>query len=158
MTKSINWLEIFVIMGILLLITSCSPFSKFAGSSVYSTEKCPDSNFHLSVMSNQDLGISTLSFADFKFAISKKEFSLINPSQKPVFKDILFYGKTDNYDYYLLLNPKEKLVENYVFKDTIIGGKRYVIAASNSIHNNDFRHLTTNLYPSETDLLEHACF
>ncbi|MDD3772478.1 MAG: hypothetical protein RBT46_02390 [Weeksellaceae bacterium] len=91
-------------------------------------------------------------------ANSKKEYKRINSSQNPVFRAILFYGKTDNYDYYVLLNFDGELPENYISNDTIIGGNLYTLVASKSIHQNDFNYLKTHFYSIETDLTEKVCF
>ena len=148
----------FATFFILIFVISCSPFSRFSKTNQYLSEKCPDSKTTIRIVSNQELGISTITFGDFKFANSQKEFKAINPSAKSQFKNILFYGITDDYEYYVLLNFEGKLPENYISRDTIIGENQFVLVASNSIHEYDFNYLKKHIYTFGTNLTENVCF
>lgn len=148
----------FVVISFLLFIISCSPFSRFSKNNQFLRENCPDSNKTISTVSNVPLGISTITFGDFKFALSNKEFKTVNPSRKPQFRDILFYGITDDYEYYVLLNFDGKIPDNFVSNDTVIKGNRYTLVASETIHNYDFGYLKTHMYSYGTHLAEKVCF
>jgi|GEM_PF-780228 len=150
--------KVFAVFCVLIFVISCSPFSRYSKTNQYLNQKCPNSKMDIPTVSNPALGISTITFGDFKFANSKKEFKAINSSAKPEFKNILFYGITDDYEYYVLLNFEGKLPENYISSDTIIGENKFVLATSNSIHEYDFNYLKTHIYAFGSNYLENVCF
>ncbi|WP_313806068.1 hypothetical protein [Flavobacterium sp.] len=115
-------------------LTSCSSFSEYSKE----TKKGFDEEDR-TMVSNEAANLKTITFGDFKFATSQKEFRKLN-KQKPQFKEILFYAKTTDvpYEYYVLHNPKEVIKnESFTYKDTIIGNSRFVIAVSKNAPRQD---------------------
>ncbi len=80
-------------------------------------------------INNDSLNIKFPSFGAFKIANSKREFRNLNFKGNLEFKNIIFFGtsSTIETEYYLLLNNREKK-ENFVFRDTIIGGRKITVA------------------------------
>jgi len=150
--------KVFAVFCVLMFVISCSPFSRYSKTNQYLNQKCPNSRTNIPTVSNPALGISTITFGDFKFANSKKEFKSINSSAKPQFKNILFYGITDDYEYYVLLNFEGELPENYVSENKMIGQNKFVLVASSSIPEPDFNYLKTHIYAFGSNYLENVCF
>lgn len=112
-----------LIIIVLILLCSCNSFSKF--SKYNSTQSCGG----YVCISNDSLNIKFTSFGAFKIANSKREFRNLNFKGNLEFKNIIFFGtsSTIETEYYLLLNNRKKK-ENFVFRDTIIGGRKITVA------------------------------
>ena len=107
----------------LALICSCTSFSKY--SKFNRIQSCGG----YICINNDSLNIKFPSFGAFKIANSKREFRNLNFKGNLEFKNIIFFGtsSTIETEYYLLLNNREKK-ENFVFRDTIIGGRKITVA------------------------------
>jgi len=84
------------------------------------------------IIYNQKLNIQSATMGDFNFAYSNKEFKKINPKQKPLFDNILVYGKTTvpDYEYYILVNPGTHSDESFDFRKVEIDHNVYYILIS----------------------------
>ena len=67
----------------------------------------------------------------------------IRDRQKPIFNNILVYGKTNSpdYEYYILVNPENVNEHDYNSRMVEIGGNIYYILVSNSAPNYDIEQL-----------------
>lgn len=118
------------------MITSCSSFSPYA-------KENKEKSDHYVIIYNEKLNIQSYTFGDVEFAYSTKEFKKLNPKQKPIFNNILVYGKTNSpeYEYYILVNPKNLMEHDYNSRIVEIGGNIYYILVSNSAPNYDIEQL-----------------
>ncbi|AKP72123.1 hypothetical protein N4T15_09820 [Riemerella anatipestifer] len=93
----------FYLSSIIFMITSCSSFSKSSKETKFGNERGYQSVY------NRAVNFKSLTFGDFKFALRNKEYKKLRTNNTE-FKNILFYGRTDEpaYEYFVLLNPKEK--------------------------------------------------
>lgn len=119
-----------LILIIPLLFSSCTTFSTY---SQFNKERCRDQAYYCVV--NDSLGLEYKSFGGFKFANSVKEYRKMKVKNKPRFKNIIAYGKSTilKGDYYLILDNK-KYPEDFIYRDTIINGKKITIALNKNIH------------------------
>ena len=111
-----------------IIMTSCSSFSNFSRNTKIEKDK-----EGRTIVYNSELNFQSLTFGDFKFALSKKEFNLLNQNSSPEFNNILFYAQTDDvsYEYYILLNHKKvKKNDKFIYHDTIIGKSKFILAIS----------------------------
>lgn len=127
----------------LLIFSSCSSFSKLSKDTKFGFgDEYP-------TVYNTTVGIKTLTFGDFKYALNSKEYKKLN-KQNPEFKDILFYAKTPDpaYEYYVLLNPKDKNFDHqkYSIKDTLMNGKNIVLLISNKAPSRDIEFIQRHIY------------
>lgn len=122
------------IVFLVLFLCSCSPFSEIAKSSVIQKE-----DSYLAVV-NSHAGIKALTFGDFQFATTRKEYKKLHRSKSP-FKNILVYAKTyePTYEYYILYNPKNvpNNSNNFLVKDTLIDQSRYLMLISKTAPQKD---------------------
>ena len=91
--------------------------------------------------------MQSVTFRDFEFAINRKQFRKLNGSN-PEFCNILFYAKTtdDPYEYYVLYNPKKiKQKDGYIYKDTVMGNSRFVLAISKKAPETDKKFIMDRL-------------
>lgn len=125
-----------------LILCSCSPFSKIANR----TSVVQDGSY-LAVV-NPQAGIKALTFGDFQFATHKKEYRALHKSKSP-YKDILVYAQTSQptYEYYILYNPKNLDIDsnNFLVKDTLIDQSRYVMLISTNAPQKDIVFLQNNI-------------
>lgn len=101
------------ILLISISTVGCSSFSPYAKHNQFSHEEGYVKYF------NEKLNLKSLTFGDFKFASSNKEFKKINPNEKPIFKNILLYAKTNNpdYEYYIVkdvINLKSTILKSHI--------------------------------------------
>ncbi|MHA3047785.1 hypothetical protein JSO59_010585 [Riemerella anatipestifer] len=133
----------FYLLSIIYLITSCSSFSKLSKETKFGKERGYQSVF------NQAINFKSLTFGDFKFALRYREYKKLR-SNNTEFKNILFYGKTDEpaYEYFVLLNPKEKKFDTSRFfvKDTIIKNNNFILLISNDAPKSDIKFISENIF------------
>lgn len=102
-------------------------------------------------VTNTKANIESSTYWDFKFATNQKQFKKLHKKPAP-FKNILVYGQTTDvpYDYYILYNPK-KAVKNdqYVVKDTLIKGARFVIAVSAKAPESEVKFILNHISSAE---------
>ena len=131
-----------VLLFLIVTFVSCSSYTIISKETKIGTE-----DSHLKIY-NTLANIKSLTFGDFKFALNQKQFKKLNKI-KPYFKDILFYAKTKDpeYDYYVLYNPKEKIISTtiYTVKDTIIRNSNFVIAISKNAPQLDIEYIMNNI-------------
>lgn len=131
----------FVIIAFCFL--ACSPFSKVADATVIESE-AP----YISV-SNTQAEFKSLTFGDFEFARNRKELKKIGGSAKG-FREILVYAKTTRpiYEYCIMYEPENLSMDNpeFTFIDTLLQGKRVVLAISKSAPARDVTFIRNNIY------------
>lgn len=112
---------------LLALSCSCTSFSKY--SKFNSIQSCGG----YICINNDSLNIKFTSFGAFKIANSKREFRNLKLKGNLEFKNIIFFGtsSTIETDYYLLLNNKKRK-ENFVYRDTIIDGRKITVAVKSA--------------------------
>ena len=98
---------------------------------------------------NTNLNFKSLTFGDFKFARTNKEYKKLN--QVPTsLENILFYGKTTNpsYDYYVLVDPIETNfdLEKYTLKTTKIDGHNFVLLISKDAPFGDEKLISESIF------------
>lgn len=82
---------------------------------------------------NEKLNITNVNYGDVKFATNTKEFKKLNPSGKPAFKNIIFYGQTyidPLYHYYLLEGGNYQTNDDYTIFDYLFQDKKFQLAVS----------------------------
>lgn len=142
--KSKSELSNFASILCLLVLTACNPFSNLAGE----TEIKPEGMFES--VYNAEAGIKALTFGDFEFARNGKELKQIRGNAKE-FRRMLFYAKTIQpaYEYCIMYEP-EKLKRHpgkFAYSDTLINGKKLVVAISKDAPASDFKFIRMHIYP-----------
>jgi hypothetical protein len=128
-------------LGLAAFSFSCSSFSDVATAT-----RSEHVDGYVSV-ENPQLRIRSLTFCDLQFATDREQFKELKGSA-PEFNDIVFYARTtdDQYDYYLLLDPKRlREQERYFYKDTLIENSRFVLAISKSVPQEDLEFILHGL-------------
>ncbi len=133
----------YLLLTLLLAITACSsPFHKLAKHTEFGSE-----GGYVSVI-NPVAGLKSLTFGDFEFATSSREYRSLTGT-KPPFRDILFYAVTrePEYEYYVLVNPRSRQFDegSYSIRDTQIGGKNVVVVISRHAPVNDITFIKFNV-------------
>lgn len=130
-------------------MVSCVGCSSFNTLASYTQIKEEDGYYKIV---NAEAGIETVTFHDFKFATNRSSFKKLN-ANRPVFNNILVYGRTvdEPYEYYLLYNPKSASNAAYMSKDTLVGGKRFVLAISKEAPAEDRKFLFDRMFQYITD-------
>ena len=126
-----------LIFFLFFAFTSCSTFSKY--SPYNKVESCVDGYY---CMVNDSLQLKYESLGGFHYANNLKEYRKMKIKNKPKFKNIIVYGKSNilETDYYLILNNKI-YPKNFYFKDTIINKQKITIALNsnrNGTYNKNF--------------------
>ncbi|MDY3503329.1 hypothetical protein PG657_10350, partial [Riemerella anatipestifer] len=133
----------FYLSSIIFMITSCSSFSKSSKETKFGNERGYQSVY------NRAVNFKSLTFGDFKFALRNKEYKKLRTNNTE-FKNILFYGRTDEpaYEYFVLLNPKEKKIDTskYFVKDTIIKNNNFILLISNYAPKSDIKFISENIF------------
>jgi len=112
---------------LLVILSSCSTFSKLAEQNIILPEKG-----YISVK-NEALSFESVTYGDFDFANSKKEFKKINAGYKPMYKNILLFARTINpsYEYYIVIGKlDDSSYSTYYFKSVKVGELYVSIAVS----------------------------
>ncbi len=135
-------MKTFLLLFFAITLTSCSSFSKLAKHTEIKQE-----GVYVKV-SNDKAKFSSLTFGDFMFARSCKEYRKLNTGTKPSFNCILVYAKTDKpgYEYYILQNKKRKWFdpEKYFVKDTLIHSSYFTLLISKQAPEKDIRFISEN--------------
>lgn len=118
-------------------VTSCTTFSRYSPHN--KMESCVEGYY---CIVNDSLHLKYETLGGFYFANNLKEYRKIKVKNRPKFKNIIFYGKSNILDtnYYLILN-NEIYPKNFYFKETVINNKKITIALSsntNGTYNKDF--------------------
>lgn len=125
-----------------ILLSSCSSFSKLAEHTEIKQE-----GVYVKV-ANDKANFSSLTFGDFTFALSCKEYRKLNAGARPPFNNILIYAKTDKpeYEYFILQNKKRKWfdTEKYFAKDTLIHSTYFTLLISKQAPEKDIRFISEN--------------
>lgn len=126
-----------------MCFVACSPFSEVADATVIE----PDV-LYMSV-SNPRVEFQSLTFGDFEFARNRNELKKIGGSSKG-FSDMLVYAKTTKptYKYCIMYEPRNLKKENleFTFIDTLLHGKRFVLAISKSAPKRDAAFIRNNIF------------
>lgn len=124
------------------VLTACSPFTNVSRSTEFSTEEAYIKITHPAVK------FKTLTFGDFKFATTKKQYRLLT-KKAAACTDILFYAITQDpaYEYYVLLNPKNKHfdTQKFAIKDTIINRNRIVLLITKTAPQSDITFISEHI-------------
>lgn len=138
-------MKIFFTVAVALSLLGCSPFSPLAKE----TRITLDEGYYK--IENARAGVQSLTFRDFKFATDMKSLRRLTTS-KTRFKDILVYAQTTDepYDFYILCEPSALPDDTaYHFKDTLLQGKRIVLALSKTTPAPDAQFILGKLSQSE---------
>lgn len=129
-----------------LFFISCTTFTDYSQFNKF--KNCENKSYLCLV--NDSLNLNYKSFGGFKFADNLKEYRKMKVKNKPKFKNIIAYGKSNilKGDYYLILN-NEKYPENYNYKDTIINNKKITIALNKSISYQSNKDFLLNFDPNK---------
>lgn len=123
---------------------ACSPFSPLADATVVA----PEGSF-ISV-SNPKADVKSLTFGDFEFARNQRELKKIGGNTKGL-KAIIFHAKTSQptYEYCIMYEPKNLNRNNpeFMYIDTLLQGKRLVLAISKSAPASDAAFIRKHIYP-----------
>ncbi len=134
--------NILLLLFILIFLSACSPFSKYAGHTELATEEM------YQLVYNEKVNLRSLTYGDVKFAKSSKEFKELNEG-KPEFRNILFYAHTTepDYEYYVLLNPREKEPDTSKFyhKEFNIDNQQFLFIISANAPQSDVRFIERNI-------------
>lgn len=131
-----------VLFLVLLSFVGCAHYSKQA---VYNTTESVDGHTRLY---NEKLNLSSLNYGDVKFALSDKQFKDQYPEEKPIFKHVIFYGRTivaPYYDYYVLEKNNGKEHPNYIFFEFSLQHKKFVLAISKEAPKTDENFIRNHL-------------
>jgi hypothetical protein len=128
-----------------LTLTACSsPFHKLAKNTEFGSEE------GYVRVSNPAANIKSLTFGDFEFATSSREYRSLT-GIKPPFKDILLYAVTrePEYEYFILLNPRSAAVneEKFSLREIQIGENIVTVAVSRHAPVNDITFIKYNVKP-----------
>lgn len=132
-----------LIFGFFLLLISigCSPFHQLSKETKIGTKD------GYVVATNQQLNLESLTFGDFKFATSNKEFKKLK-TDSIAFRNILFYATTSNptYDYYILVDPVDTNfnLKLYELEKVIQKEHRYYLLISKSAPFSDAKFIRNN--------------
>lgn len=123
---------------IFLSFFSCTTFTPY--SRFNKINSCTDNAYRCLVNNHLDLKYKT--YGGFHFANNLKEYRKMKVKNKPKFKNVIVYGRSNilEGDYYLILNNAMKS-NHFQFKDTIINGRKITIALNKTIDyktNTDF--------------------
>lgn len=125
-----------------IFAVSCSSFSRIAGETRIGSEG------NYVTVSNSEANFHSLTFGDFEFAVSQRQFRNLNPG-KPIFRNILFYAIADQptYDYYVLENRKNRTIvhPDYILKDTLLGKSQLTIAISKNAPTTDLDFIRSKI-------------
>ena len=126
-----------LIVVLFFTIISCTTFSKY--SPYNKVESCVEGYY---CIVNDSLQLKYETLGGFNFANNLKDYRKFTFKNKPKFKNVIVYGKSNilETDYYLLLNNKI-YPKNFYFKDTVINNQKITIALSsnmNGTYNKDF--------------------
>ena len=112
---------------LLVILSSCSTFSKIAEQNIILPEKG-----YISVK-NEALPFESLTYGDFDFANSKKEYKKIGTGYKPMYKNIILYAHTidPSYEYYIILGKlDDSSYATFYFKSIKLNDQFISIAIS----------------------------
>ncbi len=117
----------FIVIFLGISLAACSSFSKMADNNIILPK-----DEYISVK-NELLAFESLTYGDFDFASSKKEFKKINMGYKPMYKNIILFASTVNpsYEYYIILGKlDDSTYATYYFKSVKVGEQYISIAIS----------------------------
>lgn len=99
-------------------------------------------------VSNGKANFLSLTFGDFSFARSSKEYRKLNAGKKPPFNGILVYAKTDKpeYEYFIIHNKKRKWFDGkkYFVNDTLINTSYFTLVISKNAPEKDIQFIRGN--------------
>ncbi len=136
-------LRIFAFLIVLMLFTSCKTFSKIAKNNSIT----PTKDGYIAV-TNDILTFELLTFGDFEFASNKHEYKKLNREYKPMYKNIIVYGRTENpsYEFYVVLGKlQDRSYATYYFKSIKVDDKYISLAISKEAPASDVKFIMDNL-------------
>ena len=122
-----------------LMIFSCNSFSELSKDNVKSNED----GF---LIINKKAGLQATFFGDFVFANNMKEYKKLNPTSKPIFKNIVIYGKTKIEPFYevYVVQGKPVIPDNFIVKEEIFKNETYSFIISKDAPQYDLDYLKAN--------------
>lgn len=133
-----------LLLTVIALAACSSPFHKLAKQTEIGSEAG-----YVSV-SNPAANIKSLTFGDFEFATSSREYRSLTGT-KPPFRGILLYAQTSEpeYEYFILLNLRSTAIneEKYSLREIQIGENIVTVAVSRHAPVNDITFIKYNVKP-----------
>jgi len=127
------------LLGFSFVILSCNSFSILSQDN----KKTDEDGF---LIINKTAGLQATFFGDFVFANNMKEYRLLNPTAKPLFKNILIYGKTKVAPFYevFIIEGKAIIPNDFVVKEEVFKNQTYSLIISKDAPQYDLDYLRSN--------------
>lgn len=134
-----QFLRLVFLTSFSLVIFSCNSFSSLSKDN----NKSDEDGF---LISNKKAGLQATFFADFVFANNMKEYKKLNPTSKPLFKNILIYGKTKVAPFYevYVVQGKPTIPDDFIVKEEVFKNETYSFIISKDAPQYDLDYLKKN--------------